>query len=80
MQGDLISRSELLRKWNESSVRGRTEFDQIIMCEPVAYDLRKVINQIERCRYISDKDGNVYGEKDFVRIIQAINIVRNGGT
>ena len=30
----LVDGDELLRKWNELSVCGRTEFDQVIMCEP----------------------------------------------
>ena len=30
----LVDGDELLRKWNELSIRGRTEFDQVIMCEP----------------------------------------------
>lgn len=32
--GDLIDEKNLLDKWNNLSVRGRTEFDQVIMCQP----------------------------------------------
>ena len=33
--GALIAEDILLDKWNNLSVRGRTEFDQVIMCTPV---------------------------------------------
>lgn len=33
--GALIDEHNLLDKWNNLSVRGRTEFDQVIMCTPV---------------------------------------------
>ena len=42
----LVDGDELLRKWNELSIRGRTEFDQVIMSEPtvdaiISTELRK---------------------------------------
>ena len=39
--GDLIDEAALLNKWNNSSVRGRTEFDQVIMCTPVVISADK---------------------------------------
>ena len=46
----LVDGDELLRKWNELSVRGRTEFDQVIMCEPTV----DAIIITERRKHISD--------------------------
>ena len=46
----LVDGDELLRKWNELSVRGRTEFDQVIMCEPTV----DAIIITERRIHISD--------------------------
>ncbi len=42
-----IDATNLLNKWNELSPRGRTEFDQIIMTEPVAFDTEKVTNELQ---------------------------------
>lgn len=39
--GALIDEKNLLDKWNNSSVRGRTEFDQVIMCTPVVISADK---------------------------------------
>lgn len=46
----LVDSDELLRKWNELSVRGRTEFDQVIMCEPTvdAILFENDENQVEK--------------------------------
>lgn len=46
----LVDGDELLRKWNEFSVRGRTEFDQVIMCEPTV----DAIVVTERKKHVSD--------------------------
>ena len=46
----LVDGDELLRKWNELSVRGRTEFDQVIMCEPTV----DAIIITERRKHMSD--------------------------
>lgn len=46
----LVDGDELLRKWNELSVRGRTEFDQVIMCEPTV----DAIIITKRRKHISD--------------------------
>lgn len=32
--GTLIDSDKLIDKWEKTTVRGRTEFDQVIMCEP----------------------------------------------
>ena len=32
--GTLIDSNKLIDKWAKTTVRGRTEFDQVIMCEP----------------------------------------------
>lgn len=32
--GTLIDSDKLIDKWGKATVRGRTEFDQVIMCEP----------------------------------------------
>jgi len=32
--GTLIDSDKLIDKWAKTTVRGRTEFDQVIMCEP----------------------------------------------
>ena len=32
--GTLIDSDKLIGKWAKTTVRGRTEFDQVIMCEP----------------------------------------------
>ncbi|MBO4542397.1 MAG: hypothetical protein J5725_04360 [Bacteroidales bacterium] len=39
--GDLMDANILLNKWNNSSVRGRTEFDQVIMCTSVVVSADK---------------------------------------
>ena len=43
----LIDADKLIEKWNELSVRGRTEFDQVIMIMPTAFDVDKVVEQLE---------------------------------
>jgi predicted RNA-binding Zn-ribbon protein involved in translation (DUF1610 family) len=37
---DLISASKLLEEWNRLSIRGRTEFDQVIMTQPTVEPVR----------------------------------------
>lgn len=48
----LVDADVLLEKWRNLSERGRTEFDQIIMCEPtvdaiVVTDRKKHISNID---------------------------------
>lgn len=48
--GRLIDEEEVLKRWNELSIRGRTEFDQVIVCMPTAYDVDAVVEQLEEYR------------------------------
>ena len=48
--GRLIDEAEVLKRWNELSNRGRTEFDQVIACMPTAYDVDTVVEQLEEYR------------------------------
>lgn len=41
----LIDADKLIEKWDELSVRGRTEFDQVIMSMPTAYDIDYTLRQ-----------------------------------
>lgn len=50
----LIDADALIERWNNMSVRGRTEFDQEIMVAP-SID----IVQCKECKYYNDED---YGE------------------
>lgn len=45
--GRLIDADELLRRWDELPNRSRIEFDQVIMLMPIAYDVDKVVEQLE---------------------------------
>lgn len=46
--GRLIDEEEVLKRWNELSIRGRTEFDQVIVCMPTAYDVDAVVKQLQQ--------------------------------
>ena len=48
--GRLMDEEEVLKRWNELSIRGRTEFDQVIVCMPTAYDVDAVVKQLEEYR------------------------------
>ena len=41
----LIDANALLDKWNNLSVRGRTEFDQVIMTEPIIHDVQEALDR-----------------------------------
>lgn len=43
----LIDADELFRRWDELPNRSRMEFDQVIMLMPTAYDVDKVLEQLE---------------------------------
>lgn len=43
----LIDDNALLEAWNNLSERGRKEFDQVIMTQPTAYDVDKVVAELK---------------------------------
>jgi len=45
----LINTDDLLKKWDKTSTRGRTEFDQVIMEQPTYFDMDTVLDQLEDC-------------------------------
>ena len=67
----LIDDDALLKAWDNLSERGRKEFDQVIMTQPTAYDIEKVIAELEK------KDDDCGCGK--IHIWDAIDIVKNGG-
>ena len=83
----LIDADELLAKWDSLSERGRTEFDQVIMNQPIAYDVEQVVEQLEE--YANSNicykyDGCPYRDMPNVHCencgaLGALEIVRKGG-
>lgn len=81
----LIDADKLLEKWNELSVRGRTEFDQVIMIMPTAFDVDKVVEQLEKSHFHTDAtfDNDGYCNDDSEEVVnlnEAIEIIKRGGT
>ena len=76
----LVNADKLIEKWNELSVRGRTEFDQVIMIMPTAFDVDKVVEQLEKLKEWEDVDGKAYYTMSEKQVInKAIKIVKRGG-
>ena len=80
----LIDADKLIEKWNELSVRGRTEFDQVIMIMSTAFDVDKVVEQLEKSHFHTDAtfDDDGYCNDDSEEVVnlnEAIEIVRKGG-
>ena len=80
----LVDVDKLIEKWNELSVRGRTEFDQVIMIMPTAFDVEKVLKQLEKSHFHTDAtfDDDGYCNDDSEEVVnlnEAIEIVRKGG-
>ena len=82
----LVDADKLLEKWNELSVRGRTEFDQVIMIMPTAYDVDKVVSELDAQSKINLKKGLIEVLPDEARpylkavesFDKAIEIVKRG--
>ena len=73
----LVDADKLLEKWNELSVRGRTEFDQVIMITSTAFDVDKVVKQLEELKEWEDVDGKAYYTMSEKQVInKAIKIVK----
>ena len=76
----LVDADKLIEKWNELSVRGRTEFDQVIMITSTAFDVDKVVKQLEELKEWEDVDGKAYYTMSEKKVInKAIKIVERGG-
>ena len=80
----LVDVDKLIEKWNELSVRGRTEFDQVIMIMPTAFDVEKVLKQLEKSHFHTDATFDDDGccnddSEEVVNLNEAIEIVRKGG-
>ena len=76
----LIDADKMIEKWNELSVRGRTEFDQVIMITSTAFDVDKVVKQLEELKEWEDVDGKAYYTMSEKQVInKASKIVRRGG-
>lgn len=81
----LIDADELMEEWDKQSSRGHYEFDQTIMEQPTAYDVDKVVKQIQkkhcgRCRNILGILGaEEYCKEQKCQIEELCEIVRNGG-
>ena len=73
----LVDADKLIEKWNELSVRGRTEFDQVIMITSTAFDVDKVVKQLEELKEWEDVDGKAYYTMSEKQVInKAIKIVK----
>lgn len=78
--GRLIDADELLRRWDELPNRSRIEFDQVIMLMPIAYDVDKVVEQLENERKFWENAYDSNLEKEKARSYEhAIEIVKAGG-
>ena len=84
---DLVSKSKLIEKWDELSVRGRTEFDQVIMLTPTDYNLDVVLSKLEAlAAEYEERANNKYlgaeKKKNLAKMNSyryAYNIVKDGG-
>ena len=59
---DAISREGLLKSWDELSIRGRTEFDQVIMTIPALPSAEPEIIRCKDCKWCVEDyytDGNI---------------------
>ena len=82
----LVDADKLLEKWNELSVRGRTEFDQVIMIMSTAFDVDKVVSELDAQSKINLKKGLIEVLPDEARpylkavesFDKAIDIVKRG--
>ena len=76
----VVDADKLIEKWIELSVRGRTEFDQVIMITSTAFDGDKVVEQLEKLKEWEDVDGKAYYTMSEKQVInKAIKIVERGG-
>ena len=48
---------KIIEEWNNLSERGRTEFDQVIMTQPTAYNVGKVVSELAK---LQEKANNFY--------------------
>nr|DAP31905.1 MAG TPA: hypothetical protein [Caudoviricetes sp.] len=69
--GRLIDEDEVLKRWNELSNRGRTEFDQVIVCMPTAYDVDAVVEQLEEYREEMEQFNCVGMLPDMIEVVKA---------
>ena len=83
---DLVSKSKLLEKWDELSVRGRTEFDQVIMLTPTDYNLDVVLSKLKALAAEYEERANKYlgaeKKKNLAKMNSyryVYNIVKDGG-
>lgn len=84
---DLVSKSKLIEKWDELSVRGRTEFDQVIMLTSTDYNLDVVVSKLEAlaAEYEERANNKLLGaekKKNLAKMHSyryAYNIVKDGG-
>jgi hypothetical protein len=83
MQGDLISRSALIEMFKDKINRNTRnsilrifllEAIKIVENQPTAYDVEKVVAELEEASTMDDVDDAFY-----IREYKAIEIVRNGG-
>lgn len=82
MNNDLISRSKLIDALNNKGIRFNAEVNRIILEQPTAYDVEKVLEALEESqdeahRYSHNCDEYYLGE--FVGYTYAIDIVKRGG-
>ena len=80
----LVNADKLIEKWNELSVRGRTEFDQVIMIMPTAFNVDKVVEQLGKSHFHKDAtfDDDGYCNDDSEEVVnlnEAIEIIKRGG-
>ena len=73
-----VDANKLLEKWNKLSERGRTEFDQVIMNEPTAYDVDKVVEQLEKRSKEYNSGIRLHGKPEEMLTNEVIEIVRGG--
>lgn len=82
--GRLIDADELLRRWDELPNRSRIEFDQVIMLMPIAYDVDKVVKQLEKLKkqnpFINGiRDNSIEAAASRQTLDYAIDIIKKGG-
>lgn len=70
--GELIDRDDLLRNLKKDGFRFPEYFENIVLTQPVAYDVGMVVSRLRAASYLEEN-------REVIGIRPAIAIIRNGG-
>ena len=71
----LIDADAMLKR-NKNSIYDTTDLEEMLRCEPTAYDVDKVVDELKKNKVNCKNSGTIFDTLDYVKLKKAIELVK----